>query len=54
MRPELLLTDDPPKHTRVRAVVGNALAPHALAKMAPRFRADADADITQPFVTRAR
>ncbi len=29
MRPELLLTDDPPKHTGVRAVVSNALSPAA-------------------------
>ena len=47
VRPELLLTDDPPKHTRVRAVVGNALSPHALAKMAPGFRADADAIVAR-------
>src|SRR5688572_9751302 len=26
VRPELLLTDDPPKHTRVRAVIGSALS----------------------------
>jgi cytochrome P450 len=42
VRPELLLTDDPPKHTAVRAVVANALAPQALAKMADAFRADAE------------
>jgi cytochrome P450 len=47
VRPELLLTDDPPKHTRVRAVVGNALSPQALAKMAPAFRADADAIVAR-------
>ena len=30
VRPELLLTDDPPKHTRVRAVIANTLTPKAL------------------------
>jgi len=43
VRPELLLTDDPPKHTAVRAVVANALSPKALSKMAAAFRADAQA-----------
>ena len=43
VRPEVLLTDDPPKHTRVRTVVGNALSRAALAKMAQAFRAQADA-----------
>jgi cytochrome P450 len=43
VRPELLLTDDPPKHTRVRAVIGNALSRQALAQMAEALRADADA-----------
>jgi cytochrome P450 len=42
VRPELLLTDDPPKHTRVRAVIGNALTRGTLAKMAEAFRTDAD------------
>jgi cytochrome P450 len=41
VRPELLLTDDPPKHTRVRAVVANALAPRALSHMVEAFRRDA-------------
>jgi len=43
VRPELLLTDDPPKHTGVRAVVSNALSPAALNRMAEAFRADARA-----------
>ena len=43
VRPELLLTDDPPKHSRVRAVIGNALSPKALSKMAEAFKTDADA-----------
>src|SRR5262249_39841447 len=34
VRPELLLVDDPPKHTGVRAVIASALSPRALAKMA--------------------
>jgi cytochrome P450 len=41
VRPELLLTDDPPKHTRVRTVVSNALSPKALNHMAENFRRDA-------------
>jgi 4-methoxybenzoate monooxygenase (O-demethylating) len=47
VRPELLLTDDPPKHTGVRSVVSNALSPKALSKMAEAFRADANALVTQ-------
>ena len=42
VRPELLLTDDPPKHTAVRAVVAQALSPRALARMGEAFRADAE------------
>jgi cytochrome P450 len=41
VRPELLLTDDPPKHTAVRTVVANALSPQALAKMADAFSTEA-------------
>lgn len=43
VRPELLLTDDPPKHTKVRAVIANALSTSALSKMSEAFRQDADA-----------
>lgn len=47
VRPELLLTDDPPRHTGVRAVVSNALSPAALNRMAEAFRADARAILAQ-------
>jgi cytochrome P450 len=43
VRPELLLTDDPPKHTRVRAAISAALSPQVLGKLAADFRVDADA-----------
>jgi 4-methoxybenzoate monooxygenase (O-demethylating) len=43
VRPELLLTDDPPKHTGVRSVVANALSPRALSKMSDAFNRDAEA-----------
>jgi cytochrome P450 len=43
VRPELLLTDDPPKHTRVRAVISAALSPQVLGRMADAFRVEADA-----------
>jgi 4-methoxybenzoate monooxygenase (O-demethylating) len=43
VRPEILLTDDPPRHTTVRPVIAAALSPKALAKMATDFNADADA-----------
>ncbi|HXC57701.1 MAG TPA: cytochrome P450 [Steroidobacteraceae bacterium] len=41
VRPELLLTDDPPKHSRVRAVVANTLTPKALGHLTENFRRDA-------------
>ncbi len=43
VRPEILLIDDPPRHTAVRPVIASALSPQALAKMASAFNADADA-----------
>lgn len=47
VRPELLLTDDPPKHSGVRSVVASALSPAALSKMGEAFRADANALMAQ-------
>lgn len=41
VRPEILLTDDPPRHTAVRSVISNALSPASLNRMADAFRADA-------------
>jgi cytochrome P450 len=38
IRPEILLTDDPPKHTRVRTIVGSALSPRTLKVMEEHFR----------------
>ena len=43
VRPEILLTDDPPRHTAVRRVIASALSPKALTDMAAAFSADADA-----------
>ena len=37
VRPEILLTDDPPKHGRVRAIVATALSPRTLKMMADHF-----------------
>ena len=42
VRPELLLTDDPPKHTGVRAVIGTALSPRALSQMGETFTGEAN------------
>lgn len=54
VRPELLLTDDPPKHTRVRAVIANTLTPKALANAATAFRVDADAIVEAAAAKSAR
>ncbi|GAA0266551.1 cytochrome P450 [Alteraurantiacibacter aestuarii] len=37
-RPEILLTDDPPKHTQVRKVVSDALSPRALERTKAIFQ----------------
>ena len=42
VRPEILLTDDPPRHTEVRTVLGDALSPAVLAKLSQPFAAEAD------------
>jgi cytochrome P450 len=41
VRPEILLTDDPPRHTQVRAVIGRALSPRAMKEMEGSFKRDA-------------
>ena len=38
VRPEILLTDDPPRHTQVRSVIGKALSPRVLKSMEEHFR----------------
>jgi 4-methoxybenzoate monooxygenase (O-demethylating) len=42
VRPEILLTDDPPRHTQVRAVIGRALSPKAMKQMEDAFRREAE------------
>ncbi len=37
VRPEILLTDDPPRHTQVRAVIGRAISPRTLKTMEDHF-----------------
>jgi cytochrome P450 len=37
VRPEILLTDDPPKHSRVRGIVASALSPRTLKGMEEHF-----------------
>jgi cytochrome P450 len=43
VRPEILLTDDPPRHSAVRPVIASALSPRALAEMTAAFSTDAEA-----------
>ena len=45
VRPEILLTDDPPRHTFVRSVIGTALSPRALKTMAEHFNKVADVQV---------
>ena len=42
VRPEILLTDDPPRHTQVRAVIARALSPKAMKEMEDAFRREAE------------
>jgi len=42
VRPEILLTDDPPRHTQVRAVIGRALSPRAMSRIEDSFRREAE------------
>jgi cytochrome P450 len=43
LRPEILLTDDPPRHTHVRQVMTTVLSAQVLAKLRPSFERDAAA-----------
>ena len=43
LRPEILLTEDPPSHTRVRKVIGDALSPRTLEMLRAHFATEADA-----------
>ena len=47
LRPEILLTDDPPQHTRVRRVIGDALSPRTLDKMKETFVAGAEKHVAE-------
>jgi len=45
VRPEILLTDDPPRHGQVRTIVGSALSPRHLKVMEEHFRKIADEQV---------
>jgi 4-methoxybenzoate monooxygenase (O-demethylating) len=42
VRPEILLVDDPPEHTRIRNIIAATLSPRRLSQMAENFQADAE------------
>jgi len=46
VRPEILLTDDPPRHTHVRAAMAKALSPSLLEGMRASFERDAAAIVS--------
>jgi cytochrome P450 len=43
LRPEILLTDDPPRHTHVRQAMSRVLSPQVLGSLRPSFERDAAA-----------
>ena len=43
LRPEILLTDDPPRHTHVRQAIAKALSTQVLGNLRPSFERDAAA-----------
>src|SRR5215213_9042480 len=45
IRPEILLTDDPPEHPRVRAVIPRAISPAVIKRMREDFVREADAHV---------
>ena len=45
IRPEILLTDDPPEHPRVRAVIQRAISPAVIKRMREDFVREADAHV---------
>ena len=47
VRPEILLTDDPPRHTEVRLVIAKVLSPKTLNAMSAAFRKEADAIVAR-------
>ena len=51
VRPEILLTDDPPRHTEVRVVIANALSPKALNRMAQAFAREAELVVERVLAT---
>jgi cytochrome P450 len=47
VRPEILLTDDPPRHTQVRMVIGKALMPKTVSRAEAHFHKVADEQIAK-------
>jgi 4-methoxybenzoate monooxygenase (O-demethylating) len=47
VRPEILLTEDPPSHTKVRSVLGGALSPRVLEVMRGQFVEGAEALVSE-------
>jgi len=47
VRPEILLTDDPPRHTEVRRVMSAALSPRILNEMSAAFKAVAEEQVSR-------